>query len=106
METARAAGRMVKIAGRRGVFKATCLPQSLVLWYLLRRQGISAELRIGVRKEMDRLQGHAWVEVAESAINEDTDVARGFAVLDRAIVPGEVMMRALAKERADETAIR
>jgi len=42
--------------------QATCLRQSLVVWFLLRRRGLPAELRIGARKVEDRLEAHAWVE--------------------------------------------
>ncbi len=50
------------IAASHGPYRATCLRQSLALWLLLRRRGIPAELRIGVRKEGGDLQAHAWVE--------------------------------------------
>jgi Transglutaminase-like superfamily len=39
----------------------TCLPRSLTLWWLLRRRGIGAELRIGVRKDGEVITAHAWV---------------------------------------------
>jgi hypothetical protein len=54
--------RVVAIAARRGPYRATCLRESLALWWLLRRRGIPAELRIGVRKEGVALLAHAWVE--------------------------------------------
>lgn len=40
----------------------TCLKESLVLLRLLRRRGVSAHLRLGVRKEGARLVAHAWIE--------------------------------------------
>lgn len=54
--------RLVAMAACRGPYRATCLRQSLALWWLLRRRGIPAELRIGVRKDGDALLAHAWVE--------------------------------------------
>ena len=39
-----------------------CLKQSLILFRILRRRGITAELRIGVRRVGDNLNAHAWVE--------------------------------------------
>jgi hypothetical protein len=45
------------------VFHATCLERSLALWWLLRRRGIDAELRIGARKQGPRFEAHAWVDV-------------------------------------------
>ncbi len=50
-------------------FRTNCLEQSLVLCWLLRRRGISADLRIGARKEADRFEAHAWVEVAGCALD-------------------------------------
>ncbi len=83
----RAAARLVDAAARRGAYRATCLPRSLVLWWLLRRRGIDAELRIGVRKEAGQFQAHAWVEYRGAALNDGTDVAERFARFDRAITP-------------------
>ncbi len=57
-----AACRLVGIASRHGLSAATCLRQALVLWFLLRRRGVPADLRIGVRKNVDRLEAHAWIE--------------------------------------------
>ena len=53
--------RLVRIASNHGPYRATCLRQSLMLWWLLRRRSLPAELRIGVRKDTE-LQAHAWVE--------------------------------------------
>lgn len=54
--------RLVAIASRHGPYRATCLRQSLALWWLLRRRGMGVELRIGVRKDGPELRAHAWVE--------------------------------------------
>ena len=72
-------GRLVNIAARRGPYKATCLGKSLALWWLLRRRGVAAELRIGVRLNEGVLDAHAWVEHAGVPINEQPDVAEEFA---------------------------
>jgi hypothetical protein len=50
-------------------FRTNCLEQSLVLCRMLRRRGLSADLRIGARKEADRFEAHAWVEVAGNVID-------------------------------------
>jgi hypothetical protein len=44
-------------------FSTSCLEQSLVLCRVLRRRGMSADLRIGARKEANRFEAHAWVEL-------------------------------------------
>jgi Transglutaminase-like superfamily len=81
LPTARAMGRMVRIAAARGLHKASCLPQSLALWYLLRRQGMNSQLRIGVRKAAGRLEAHAWAELAGSPIEPD-DAGQRFEPFD------------------------
>ncbi len=49
------------------------------LWWLLRRQGVASELRIGVRKEQGRFEAHAWVEREGVALNDGSDVNVRFA---------------------------
>lgn len=46
---------------------ATCLKKSLILFRLLRKRGIPAELRLGVRKVDDEFSSHAWIECAGRA---------------------------------------
>ncbi len=55
------AARAVVVAGRY-VPRATCLAQALTLRTLLGLLGQPARLRIGVRKNADALEAHAWVE--------------------------------------------
>jgi hypothetical protein len=50
---------------------SSCLPRSLVTWWLVRREGIGCELRIGVRKHGDRVQAHAWVEVEGRSVTAE-----------------------------------
>ena len=61
--------RMVKAAGYYGFARPNCLEESLVLWYLLRRQYIPAALRIGVRKTQGAFEAHAWVEYQGAPLN-------------------------------------
>lgn len=90
LDRARATARLVQVAVRHGLFRPTCLPQSLVLWWLLRRQGIAGELHIGVRPEPNRLEAHAWVEFQGLVLNDSEDVARRFAPFPREIGPRTV----------------
>ncbi len=92
-QRARATVRMLSAAARRSLLPSTCLHNSLVLWWLLRWQGMGSEIRLGGRKESDRLEAHAWVEVAGQALNEADDVRDRFAVLDHASAPGEAWFR-------------
>ncbi len=43
---------------------ATCLKKSLILLRVLRKRGIPAELRLGVRKVDEDFSAHAWIECA------------------------------------------
>ncbi len=79
--------RLVDAAARHGIYRAPCLPRSLVLWWLLRRRGIAADLRIGVRKEAGQFEAHAWVESCGVALNDGADVSERFAPFERAITP-------------------
>jgi hypothetical protein len=85
IEQARRTARMVSVAARRGFYQANCLPQSLVLWVLLRRQAIQSDLRIGVRKENGKFEAHAWIEIQGAALNDLADVGLRFAPFAGAI---------------------
>lgn len=74
--------RMVRAAVRYGLPGASCLEASLTLWYLLRLQGISACVRIGVRKHANLFEAHAWVEYEGTALNQSEEVHRHFAPFD------------------------
>ena len=80
-EQAQVIARVVKIAAEQGVYRAKCLQQTLVLWYLLRRNHIESEIRFGARKKDGELQAHAWVEMGGVALNEDSDVCLHFSPL-------------------------
>ncbi len=74
--------RMVRAAVHYGLPGASCLEASLTLWYLLRLQGISANVRIGVRKHTNLFEAHAWVEYEGAALNQLEEVHRHFAPFD------------------------
>src|SRR5262245_27909994 len=73
--------RLVEAAARHHLRPMTCLTRSLVLQALLRRQGIEADLPIGVRQEDGMLRAHAWVEHAGAPVGEREDVDRTFLPL-------------------------
>jgi len=62
--------RMIHAAARYSLMRHTCLEESLCLWYLLRKQGVTSQLRIGVRKENGKFEAHAWVECNGQAVNQ------------------------------------
>jgi hypothetical protein len=81
--------RMQAAAARNLFFYANCLEQSLVLWWLLRRRGIDAALRIGARKESDRFEAHAWVELDSQVLNDASAEHRHFVPFEKPILSME-----------------
>jgi hypothetical protein len=81
--------KCVKVAATHGPYRATCLPQALVVWWLLRRREIPSILRIGVRKDSGRFEAHAWVEQGGMALNDLDDVHQRFAPFDWTFAPEE-----------------
>jgi hypothetical protein len=79
--------RMVRVAAAHGLAPATCLEQSLALWWLLRREGVASEVRVGVRKGSGRLEAHAWVEVGGRVLNDRSDVGDAFAPFSVPVTP-------------------
>lgn len=77
--------RLVDVAGRHGPYKATCLPRSLALQWLLRCRGIETALRVGVRKTPTAIAAHAWIEHEGVPLIDTHDVHERFAPFDRAI---------------------
>jgi hypothetical protein len=61
--------------------QALCLQRSFTTTYLLRREGIAAQMVLGAQKIP--FKAHAWVEVNGSPINERTNVQTTYAVWDR-----------------------
>ncbi len=78
MEQAQRVARMVAAAARNGPWRTTCLEQSLVLLWLLNRRAIPARLRIGVRKQGEELEAHAWIESHGIVLNDSADVSERY----------------------------
>jgi hypothetical protein len=86
---ARLTNRTVDRAVRYGLFNANCLHRSLTLWWLLRRHGISSELKVGARIHDKQCQAHAWVEYSGEVLNDSEDVTERFPPFNRALIPTE-----------------
>ena len=82
LSTVTGLGRAVNIAARLTPFPVTCLTRSLLLVWLLRRQGVASELRIGVQLREGVFRAHAWVERDGVPVNDRADVAADFAPFD------------------------
>jgi hypothetical protein len=75
-------GEVERIVARVGALfpgRALCLEQSLVLYYLLRKQGVAAEYCHGVQPYP--LLAHAWIELEGKVINDIPERTRLFARL-------------------------
>lgn len=87
--TALVTARLVRIAARYNPIRLTCLPRSLALWWLLRRQGLDTDLRIGVTPKKGGLEAHAWVEFQGVPLDNQDDVRERFAPFHETITPPE-----------------
>ena len=67
-------GRLVTGAANHNLLVINCLPRSLVLWWMLRRAGLAADLRIGVQKEAGDFAAHAWIEHCGQVVTENAQV--------------------------------
>ena len=76
---------MVNAADRHGLVRPSCLAKSLTLWWLLGRQGIPSRLRIGIRKEKEKFEAHAWVERNGTALNEPDEPHHHYAAFDASL---------------------
>lgn len=83
LQEARGVARMVSVAAGNGLYRANCLKQSLVLWWLLARLGISSEIQIGVnREEAEAINAHAWVECGGQALIDPEYIRQQFSAFE------------------------
>ncbi len=82
VDSARVIVRMEEAAARHHFFRPNCLEQSMVVWWLLRLRGISADLRIGARKEAGQFEAHAWVESGGEVLSSAAEDHRHFVPFD------------------------
>ncbi len=73
--------RIVFIAGKYGFIKENCLRKSLLLWCLLRREGIGGEIHFGVQLKEQALEAHAWVEYQGIVLSDEAGEYEQFHVL-------------------------
>ena len=73
--------RIVTIAARRGLYKATCLRKSILVWWFLRKEKIRSEICFGVRMVNRKLEAHAWVEHNGTVINDSASVHENYQIL-------------------------
>jgi hypothetical protein len=81
------ARRWIRYAKRQGPYHGTCLSRSLVLWWLLRRQGIESVMRIGTRRLDGEFQAHAWLEYQGRPLNAGQRVRQKYVVFEYTFTP-------------------
>jgi hypothetical protein len=82
LEASRHISYLVTVASRYGLSHPGCLRRSLLIWWLLRRQGIQTELRIGVNKRGEQLYAHAWIRLGDEIINDSVEVESYFSAFN------------------------
>jgi hypothetical protein len=75
--------RRIEQASHHHPSHAQCLQRSLVLQRWLRAEGLPSELKIGVRKDDQQLNAHAWVEIGGVSINDRPTSVSAFTPLRR-----------------------
>ncbi len=79
--------RAFRIALRNAPYKGNCLSQSLALWCQLQRIGITADLRIGTRKEQGKFAAHAWIEYDGIPVSDSVALNGSFQSFDESFEP-------------------
>jgi hypothetical protein len=79
--------RMVSVAARYGLYSATCLRRSLLVWWFLRHEGIVSQICFGVRRMDRQLDAHAWVEVQGIVVNDIVDIYEYYHSLEDLLPP-------------------
>jgi hypothetical protein len=69
-------------ATARRVPEASCLTQALAADVMLRRAGATPQVRIGVAKDRQEFEAHAWLELDGRVLVGDHDLDR-FVPLER-----------------------
>lgn len=78
---AREITRIVSIAAGHGLYRATCLRRSMLVWWFLRREGIPSHICFGVRMTDRTLEAHAWVEWDGIVLNDSITVHEQYKAL-------------------------
>jgi hypothetical protein len=62
---------VIALAGRHALMNGSCLRQAMLLWWRLRRRGLSPDLHIGVTKR-GGFAAHAWVELGGRRLGQSS----------------------------------
>jgi len=72
--------RMITLASRYHLINANCLPKSLTLKWMLEKDNIHCELKLGLNLDSKDFHGHAWLQRNEIVLNDNHDVALRYPV--------------------------
>ena len=82
---AKAIARIVLIAGNYGLYRATCLRSSLLVWWFARKVGIQSQICFGFRVIDRQLEAHAWVECDGSVVNDLANIRDFYQPLEEGL---------------------
>ncbi len=80
----RALSRAMNSAVTHARLDAPCLPRALALLGAVRPLGYAPELTLGVRRDADRVDAHAWLVLNNAPFLEDAGTPERYAVLEPA----------------------
>jgi Transglutaminase-like superfamily len=92
--------RAVRSVELHGPSRPNCLERSMTLWWLLRRAGVPGELHIGARKQGERFEAHAWVELHGQVLNDSPEVHHHYSRFDAPIAPAMTESHAAGKSNS------
>ena len=78
---------LVEAAAKYSPARPLCLARSLMLWAILRKYGVIAEIKIGVRKLESEFQAHAWVEYQGKVLNDQKNVGDPYSPFPLKVEP-------------------
>lgn len=78
---ARRFATIIEHANQKSLLRYRCLARSLLLWMLLKAHQIDSEVCIGVARQDDSLNAHAWVECGGIPVNERETIDEVFGKL-------------------------
>lgn len=84
---------LVDACARRSPIAVSCLTRSAVLAWLLRRRGIAARLRVGVRILDGRMEAHAWLEHEGVPLNDTVQAVKHFQTFEEDLLARTVAPR-------------
>lgn len=87
LQQARDIAWIVTIAAQRGLYKATCLRKSILIWWFLRKENIPSDICFGVRMVNRKLDAHAWVECNGIVVNDSPSVVEKFDAMSDVFPP-------------------